>query len=140
MAATLGVSQGMTGVVFDVRSAFLSGLPLDREVYCRAPAAGLPAAAGLPDIRPYQLLRVLKGASGLTEAPRLWYLRARQLLEGAGSWNCGARTPCSTSAQVACASPCWSCTSTTSCCSAWPSTPASVRKARQYIDRVFNIN
>ena len=33
---------------------------------------------------PYALLRVLKGAYGLTEAPRLWYLRARQLLNDCG--------------------------------------------------------
>jgi len=29
-------------------------------------------------------MRVLKCAYGLTEAPRLWYLRAKQLLESIG--------------------------------------------------------
>eukprot|EP00959_Pyramimonas_sp_CCMP1952_P264881 5538535-Pyramimonas_sp.AAC.1 len=58
---------------FDVATAFLSGLELERELYVRAPKDGFPAVdgAGWPAVRPYALLRLLKGACGLTEAPRL---------------------------------------------------------------------
>ena len=81
---SVALCNGMMGSVFDVKTAFLSGLPLDREVYVRAPADGLPATDGHAVTAPYALLRVLKGAYGLTEAPRLWYLRARQLLLDCG--------------------------------------------------------
>ena len=33
----------------------------------------------MPRIPGFTILKVLKGAYGLTEAPRLWYLRAREL-------------------------------------------------------------
>ena len=81
---SVALCNDMLGSVFDVKTAFLSGLPLDREVYVRAPADGLPATDGHDVIAPFALLRVLKGAYGLTEAPRLWYLRARQLLRDCG--------------------------------------------------------
>ncbi len=35
-------------------------------------------------MRPYQLLQVLKGAYGLVEATRLWYLQARNLVTDIG--------------------------------------------------------
>ena len=70
--------------MFDVRTAFLSGNPTSREVYVRAPADGLPSTSTTSSIPPYSLLRVLKSAYGLAEAPRLWYLRAAQLLEECG--------------------------------------------------------
>ena len=38
-----------------------------------------------PRVRPFGLLKILKGAYGLTEAPRLWYLKAKNLLEGIGA-------------------------------------------------------
>ena len=50
----------------------------------RAPKDGLPAVDGADKIPPYALLWLLKGAYGLTEAPRLWYLRARQILSEIG--------------------------------------------------------
>ena len=84
LVAVVGLSRDMEAEVFDVAAAFLSGVALDREIYCRAPAEGLPAACGWPQVPPYTLLRILKGAFGLTEAPRLWYLRARGLLKECG--------------------------------------------------------
>ena len=36
-------------------------------------------------MRPFGLLKILKGAYGLTEAPRLWYLKAKNLLESIGA-------------------------------------------------------
>ena len=74
----------MTGFIFDVTAAFLSGMAMEREAYVRAPTCGLPAAEGLPAVGPERLLRILKGAYGLSEAPRLWYLRARALLKECG--------------------------------------------------------
>ena len=70
--------------VFDVSTAFLSGNPTTREVYAKAPEGGLPATEKSPAIPAYALLRILKSAYGLAEAPRLWYLRACQLLEESG--------------------------------------------------------
>ncbi len=67
-------------MLFDVSSAFLSGSELGRQFFIRAPRDGPPTATGRPAARPRELLEVLKGAYGLAEAPRLWYLRARELL------------------------------------------------------------
>ena len=64
---------------FDVATAFLSGMETSQEIYVKAPSDGLPAVEDLPAIAPYRLLKGLKGAYGLAEAPRLWYLRARQI-------------------------------------------------------------
>ena len=80
VAATIAVSLGFDIETFDVTTAFLSGMAMMRKLYTKAPPDGLPAAEGWKAIRPYQLLQVLKRAYGLTEAPRLWYLRARQIL------------------------------------------------------------
>jgi hypothetical protein len=67
-----------------VSTAFLSGKETSRQVYVRAPSEGLPAAEGKKSVRPRGLLEILKGAYGLAEAPRLWYLRARELLAKCG--------------------------------------------------------
>ena len=69
-------------LTFDVTTAFLSGKEVDREVLIRAPPEGLPALPehGEAAVKPGELLRVVKSAYGLSEAPRLWYLRARELL------------------------------------------------------------
>ena len=69
---------------FDVETAFLSGKATSREVYVRAPKEGLPACRGKPAVAPFALLQVLKSIYGLTEAPRLWYLRAKEVFEEAG--------------------------------------------------------
>ena len=80
----LAVTRNWTVMVFDVSTAFLSGNPTSRLVYVKAPSDGLPATSLSKEIAPYALLRVLKSAYGLSEAPRLWYLRAAQLLEECG--------------------------------------------------------
>ena len=79
-AATIAIRLGFDIETFDVQTAFLSGMEMTRELFTRAPPEGLPAAEGWPAVKPYALMQVLKGAYGLTEAPRLWYLRARQIL------------------------------------------------------------
>ena len=76
--------MGWIGRLLDVSTAFLTGMALDREVFARAPKEGLPGVNGFPPILPYGLLQILKGAYGLTDAPRLWYLRARDLLTKIG--------------------------------------------------------
>ena len=55
----------------------------------KAPPEGLPPVGGdskksMKAIAPHELLRIVKGAYGLAEAPRLWYLRAVELFEGMG--------------------------------------------------------
>ena len=42
---------------------------------------GLPAVLDEGPIAPFELLLLCKSAYGLREAPRLWYLRAKELLE-----------------------------------------------------------
>ena len=61
---------------FDVTTAFLSGEATDRTIYVRAPPEGLPSTKQLGEISGGELFQVLKSAYGLTEAPRLWYLKA----------------------------------------------------------------
>jgi hypothetical protein len=55
---------------FDVESAFLNGIALARELYCWSPN-------DVKKINPKRLWRLKKGVFGLTEAPRLWWLRIR---------------------------------------------------------------
>ena len=81
----IAVSMDWSGSIFDVVTAFLTGESLKRELYTRAPREGLPAVDSSPAVRPFGLLKILKGAYGLTEAPRLWYLKAKALLEGIGA-------------------------------------------------------
>jgi hypothetical protein len=80
VVATLAAGRGWYLRFFDVSTAFLSGKEIGRTVYVRRPVDGLPSVNGSQRVRPYKLMKVLKGAYGLTEAPRLWYLRARELL------------------------------------------------------------
>ena len=63
---------------FDYKAALLTGKEHDREIYCRPPKEGLPG------VHPGALLKLVKGTYGLREAPRLWYLRAREVLLEAG--------------------------------------------------------
>ena len=81
---TLCVSENWVGWVFDVSTAFLSGKQTERVVYVKAPPEGLPQVDGMSAVAPHELLRIVKGAYGLAEAPRLWYLRAVELLEKMG--------------------------------------------------------
>ena len=53
-------------------------------MYVKAPPEGLPQVEGMSAVAPHELLRIVKGAYGLAEAPRLWYLRAVELLEKMG--------------------------------------------------------
>ena len=63
---------------FDCKSAFLTGKQTDRELYVKPPKEGLN---GVPW---GSLIKLIKGAYGLREAPRLWYLRIKELIEKAG--------------------------------------------------------
>ena len=63
---------------FDCKTAFLTGKAQNREIYV------WPPSEGLPNVEPGSLLRIVKGAYGLREAPRLWYLRAQEILLKAG--------------------------------------------------------
>ena len=84
MMKSLAVTLQWTCYTFDVATAFLSGKNTDREVYVRAPAQGLPATKTTSAVGPFELMRVVKSAYGLAEAPRLWYLRAVELLQQVG--------------------------------------------------------
>jgi hypothetical protein len=85
LTKTIAASLGWHAWVFDVETAFLSGKNTDREIYVRAPKEGLPATGTTGFIPPFSLMRVLKSIYGLTEAPRLWYLRAREILRNAAT-------------------------------------------------------
>ena len=63
---------------FDVKTALLSGKAQSREIYMKPPPEGLPGVA------PGSLLKIQKGAYGLREAPRLWYLKAREVILSCG--------------------------------------------------------
>ena len=82
----VGVNKRWRFLIFDVTTAFLSGKEVDRELVIKAPPEGLPECPefGWPAIKPFELLKVCKSAYGLSEAPRLWYLRARELLISIG--------------------------------------------------------
>ena len=82
--ATLAISMGFNLLTFDVSTTFLSGQELKRDCFVKVPKEGLPQVDGMPRLAGLTILQVLKGAYGLTEAPRLWYLRARELLVSIG--------------------------------------------------------
>ena len=84
LTKTIVISLGWKAWCFDVETAFLSGKATARETYVRAPKDGLPAIDTTPYVQPFALLQVLKSIYGLTEAPRLWYLMAREVFEKAG--------------------------------------------------------
>ena len=72
--------------MFDVSAAFLRGDAMDTEVYFRPPREGLP---GVPE---GSLIKAIKGVFGLRVAPRLWYKKAKAVLEDAG-WTQLASLP-----------------------------------------------
>ena len=84
LCVTVAVAKKWIGTTFDVSTAFLSGNATQRKVYIRAPKEGLPTVGDKPKVPPGRLLEILKGAYGLSEAPRLWYLRAREVLKELG--------------------------------------------------------
>ena len=61
VCATIAMSLDWSFEVFDIMTAFLSGMRMGRELYVRAPTEGLPSppGSGWPDVRPYALLRLL---------------------------------------------------------------------------------
>ena len=63
---------------FDVSSAFLRGDNMDTQLYFRPPKEGLPGVA------PGSLIKAEKGVFGLRVAPRLWFKKAKSILESAG--------------------------------------------------------
>ena len=86
LANSLAATRKWHGEVFDVETAFLSGNPTERQVFIRAPKEGFPALPerGMPAVEPGTLMQILKSAYGLTEAPRLWYLRMKHDMESCG--------------------------------------------------------
>ena len=80
IAKTIAQARGWVLWSFDVTTAFLGGERTDREIYVKAPPEGLPKTKQMEAVTGGQLFRVLKSAYGLTEAPRLWYLKACKLL------------------------------------------------------------
>lgn len=81
IAKALAQHRGWECDSFDVTTAFLSGEKTSRNIHVRAPEGGLPAVESHPAVQAGELLRVLKSAYGLTEAPRLWYLKAVKEIE-----------------------------------------------------------
>ena len=53
-----------------METAFLNGVQLDRELYVWPPT-------DVKNVDPKRLWKLKKGVFGLTEAPRLWWLRIR---------------------------------------------------------------
>eukprot|EP00435_Cladocopium_sp_Y103_P016026 s641_g4.t1 len=76
VAKCIAQGRGWSVWAFDVSTAFLSGDATQRQIFVRAPEEGLPAAAGEIAVPGGELFQILKSAYGLTEAPRLWYLKA----------------------------------------------------------------
>eukprot|EP00439_Symbiodinium_sp_Y106_P070485 s391_g12.t1 len=77
MATSIGLSRGWKFLLFDVSTAFLSGKEVNRDLFVRPPNDLKCAGAGV-------LWRILKSAYGLSEAPRLWYIQAKELLSKCG--------------------------------------------------------
>ena len=77
LAITLGLRMGWTFLLFDVSTAFLSGKAVDRDLYVRPPK-------DLRCVNASVLWKILKSAYGLSEAPRLWYIQAKDLLGRCG--------------------------------------------------------
>ena len=73
--------------VFDVISAFLRGDAMNAEVYFRPPREGL---LGVPE---GSLIKAIKGVFVFRVAPRLWYKKAKAVLEDAGGWTQLASLP-----------------------------------------------
>ena len=75
---SIAASKGWTIKSFDVSSAFLRGDNMDTQLYFRPPKEGLPGVA------PGSLIKAEKGVFGLRVAPRLWFKKAKAILESAG--------------------------------------------------------
>ena len=64
----------------DVKTAFLRGKDQPRELYVRLPSE-MPPDCGY---EPHEIVEVVKGLYGLSEAPRLWWLEYKAALEELG--------------------------------------------------------
>ena len=73
LAVAIGLMHGWDFLLFDVSTAFLSGKAVDRDLYVRPPR-------DLKCVNAAVLWKILKSAYGLSEAPRLWYMQAKELL------------------------------------------------------------
>ena len=62
----------------DVSQAFLTGMPIDREVYLALPKEGLDG------VEPGSLLELKKAAYGFSDAPRSWWRQFHEGLHKAG--------------------------------------------------------
>ena len=76
IAKSIAAMRGWSIWSFDVTTAFLSGEATSRQIFVKAPPEGLPGVKGHPPVEGGALFQILKSAYGLTEAPRLWYLKA----------------------------------------------------------------
>ncbi|OLQ12139.1 Transposon Ty1-DR1 Gag-Pol polyprotein [Symbiodinium microadriaticum] len=77
MAMSVALQRRWRCLLFDVSTAFLSGKSVARDLYCRPPR-------DLHGVGAFGLWRILKSAYGLAEAPRLWYMQAKDLLLACG--------------------------------------------------------
>ena len=77
LAMILSLSRTWECWLFDVSTAFLSGKNVSRDLYVRPPRDLKGVSAG-------ELWKILKSAYGLSEAPRLWYQKAKEDLKTCG--------------------------------------------------------
>ncbi|CAE7487299.1 RE1 [Symbiodinium sp. CCMP2592] len=68
------ISRFWLAAAGDIQAAFLNGLQVAREIYMEQPRGGVPG------LHPRQLLRVRKGIFGLSESPKMWFERLREVL------------------------------------------------------------
>jgi hypothetical protein len=71
LAASLNLRLGSA----DISSAFLNGMPIDRQLWMQ-----LPRDLNIPGVRNQGLVRIIKGVYGLRSAPRQWWMRLREAL------------------------------------------------------------
>ena len=69
-------SYGWKAAAGDIQAAFLNGLHLERELYMAQPRGGVDG------LHPGQLVRIWKGVFGLSESPRMWFDRLKEVLMG----------------------------------------------------------
>ena len=84
---TIAASFHWTLRMFDVSDAFPRVDAMDADVYFRPPREGLP---GAPE---GSLIKATKGVFGLRVAPRLWYRKAKAVLEDIGCASVHLNTP-----------------------------------------------
>ena len=78
MLFSYAVNHDWTVWTWDVKDAVLTGKMVNREIYVRPPREGI---LGVPW---GALIQLLKGAFGLAESPRLWWLQLLSILKELG--------------------------------------------------------